>query len=62
MLDDRHIAWPAFCMVVFSTMTVLATDYAWRMMQAPILNIASIGLIVLAAGNLAIFAIGRRAR
>jgi hypothetical protein len=49
-------------MVVFSTMTVLATDYAWRMMQAPILNIASIGLIVLAAGNLAIFAIGRRAR
>lgn len=62
MREDRHIAWPTFCIVLFSTMTVLATDYAWRMMQAPIANIASIGLIVLMAGNLAIFTLSRRTR
>jgi hypothetical protein len=61
MLKDHRISWPLFLAVLFSTVTLLVTDYAWRMMQAPVATLAVIGLAVLVGGNLAIFLAGRRA-
>jgi len=59
---DGRLAWPAVVAVLFSTLAVLAIDFAWRTVQAPVWLLAIAGAGILLAGNTAIFIIGARPR
>ncbi len=59
---DGRFAWPAVLAVLFSTLTVVAIDFAWRTVQAPVSLVAVAGGAIFLAGNVAIFILGARAR
>jgi hypothetical protein len=59
---DGRISWPVVLAVVFSTVTILATDFAWRTIQAPLPVIVGVAALLLLAGNAAIFIRGARPR
>ncbi len=54
LMKNGRIAWPVVSAVLFSTVTILLTDYLWRMLQAPIATVAVTGAVILIAGNIAI--------
>lgn len=57
---DGRFAWPVVVAVVFSTVALLAVDFAWRTVQVPVSLLAIAGAGILLAGNIAIFIVGRR--
>ena len=59
---DGRIAWPVVLAALFSTVIILATDFAWRTVQAPVLLIGVAAIALLLAGNAAIFILGARSR
>jgi uncharacterized membrane protein len=61
-LRSGRLTWPPVLVVLFSTLTVMATDYAWRMVQGSTTVIALCGVLLLVAGNAAIFILAKRSR
>lgn len=59
---DGRIAWPVVLAALFSTVIILATDFAWRTVQAPLSLVGGAGVLLLLAGNAAIFILGARSR
>lgn len=55
-----RISWPVFSAILFSTVAILLTDFAWRFIHVSIVWIAAAGAAFLLAGNAAILVIGAK--
>ncbi len=62
IFTSERIAWPVIFAVVFSTLTVLATDYAWRVINASIHTVWLLGVAVLFIGNAVILKLAAKSR
>lgn len=59
---NGRLSWPMVFAALYSTVAIVATDAAWRLVTAPFAWIAGGGIVALVAGVAAIMLLGARAR
>lgn len=57
---DGRFSWPLIIAIAYATVAIVATDIAWRLIQAPSAWIAGAGLAAVLAGTAIIFLLGSR--
>jgi hypothetical protein len=59
---NGRLSWTLVLTIAYATLVVIATDFVWRMIEAPMVVFAGSGLAVMAAGVSVIFTLGARSK